>query len=463
MQFRVLGPVAVETDDGPVDLSHQQRKLLAVLLANADQPVSTGTIAEDLWADGRPADPQTAIQTLVSRTRSRLGPEAVVTHPSGYLIRTRAPHRLDSREFSEMVREAEGMGPSAAGLYQQALEMWTGPPFGEFADLPSVRLEAVQLGERRARAAEAYARALIDGSRLTDAIGLLRGHMEEHPFRERPRALLMEALYRDGRQPEALRVYADYRRLLVEELGVDPSWELQQLEMSLLDGTLPLGSPVRREEPPRFPLGARLGSFERAPAERVSYASIGAGIPPVVVLPGWISSLDHTLAGSDPRALLTARLAERHQVFVYDRYATGLSRGTTTDFSLETSVAELVALLEELDLRSVPLVAASASGPVALAAAARTTRVSKLALLGTFASGPEVFTNPRVRASLLDIVRSSWGLGSRILTTLLLPAADADATAEFAEFQQGTATPEVAAGYLEQMYAADASPLLGQV
>jgi pimeloyl-ACP methyl ester carboxylesterase len=249
--------------------------------------------------------------------------------------------------------------------------------------------------------------------------------------------------------------------MLAEESGLEPSVALLDLERGLLTDAVD-----RRPGPADGPTVAtplfkmRLRSFERAPGERVAFGELGHGAP-LVFLPGWVSRLDEYSSGTDPRGRLLAKLAERMRVFAYDRYGTGMSAGPLTDFSLESSVEELLHLLETIDEEHVTLFASSCSSPVGVVAAARDARVERLVVLCGFACAPAVFHNPAVVESMLSMVRSGWGMGSRVLANLLLPD-KADEPA-FARFQRRAATPEVAAGLLDQMYSADVSSLLATV
>lgn len=198
---------------------------------------------------------------------------------------------------------------------------------------------------------------------------------------------------------------------------------------------------------------------ERRPSQKFAYASLGAG-PSLIFMPGWISSLDAYADGSDPRTGLITRLARDFTVTLFDRYGTGLSASDEPDPSLEGSVAEVTTLLELVGSKPTTLFASSAAGPAAVLAAANNPRVHYLVFLCTYASGPAVFTNTQAKANLCELVRSSWGMGSRILADMIAPGIDAVTRAAFARFQQRTAKPEVAAGYLEQLYEADASAAL---
>jgi DNA-binding winged helix-turn-helix (wHTH) protein len=209
-------------------------------------------------------------------------------------------------------------------------------------------------------------------------------------------------------------------------------------------------------------LRLRPQSMERRPGERFVHATVGAG-PPMIFMPGWISSLDAFADGSDPRSALVARLAEDHAVTLFDRFGTGLSAADHVDTSIEGSIAEVSALLDRPMDDPTAIFAASAAGPAALLAAAESPHVDRLILMCTYASGPALFTNSQNRAHLRELVEQSWGMGSRILADMIVPGLDAITRSAFATFQRRTATPEVAAGYIEQLYTADATEVLPHV
>lgn len=211
----------------------------------------------------------------------------------------------------------------------------------------------------------------------------------------------------------------------------------------------------------RFPLGLHPRTVERRIGEPIAYATIGTG-PSLVFMPGWISSLDAFSDGTDPRGALVARLAEDFAVTVFDRYGTGLSRAAVVDTSLEASADEVRAILGVVDDHPT-LVASSAAGPAALLAAAGNPTVSRLVMICTYADGPALFTNEQHIANLVDLVEQSWGTGSRIIADMIVPGIDAITRSAFARFQRRTATPEVAAGYIRELFRADATPALAHI
>jgi len=235
VEFRILGPVSVSDGSLPVVVSAaKQRALLAILLLNANQPVATNRLIDQLW-DGRP--PMTArkvLQTYVSKLRRAVGESVLITSPAGYELRV-GSGQLDLDRFSGLVAQAREASPlEAAGLLRRALAEWRGPPLADVRDEAFALAEASQLEELRLAALEDRADADLELGRHRELLVELRALVDQYPLRERLRARLMVALYRSGRQAEALEVYREGRRWLVEELGVEPGPVLQELEAAIL-------------------------------------------------------------------------------------------------------------------------------------------------------------------------------------------------------------------------------------
>lgn len=463
-RVRVLGPVEVLDAEAPVNLGARTRRLVAALAARSGRTVSVEALVDELWPDGAPANPTGALQTLVSRLRSTAGPDLVTTAGGGYRLGV-DPDDLDASRFQRLVDEsASAPADRALALLDEATALWNGDAaFAEAWDVEAVHTEALRLEELRLVAEERRMRRLLELGRDEEAVGGLEAFVSRYPLRERALGLLMEALARTGRQTEALRRYAQHREWLAEETGLEPSAELQEVERVVLAGDLAAApAPPGTGPSVELPLPVRPRSVERRRGEPIVHTTFGEG-PRLIYLPGWLSSLEAFSDGSDPRTPVVARLARDFTVTVYDRFGTGMSSADgAVDTSFEPSVEEVLALLDEVG-DDVTLFASSASGPIAIAAAARSPRVSRLVLLCTFASGPALFRKQEATASLLALVRSSWGMGSRVIANLIVPGLDAITSHEFARFQRRTAGAEVAAGYLEQMLGADVSHLLGQV
>ncbi|MGW4462356.1 BTAD domain-containing putative transcriptional regulator [Micromonospora sp. NPDC004704] len=254
MRFGVLGPVAVWTADGePVRVPELKvRALLAALLADPGRPVSTDRLVDGLWPDRLPTNPTGALQAKVSQLRRALadagpaGRDLVVFQPPGYLLRIPAD-AVDAGRFADLVarsRTTPDPGTRTA-LLTEALALWRGPAYADFADEPFVRAAREHLDEQWLLAIEDRAEALLALGEHAPLIGELGELVRRHPLRERLHAGYLRALYQAGRQSEAL---ADYRRLrdrLAEELGLEPGPELNRLHAAILRHDPALLAPPR--------------------------------------------------------------------------------------------------------------------------------------------------------------------------------------------------------------------------
>jgi pimeloyl-ACP methyl ester carboxylesterase len=453
---RVLGPLEALVADAPVTPRGRQGALLALLAADAGRTVPLDRLADALWAADPPRDPANATQILVSRLRARLGPDIVETRPGGYRFGPPADD-LDAGRFEALVDQA---GPAdaarAVDLLDEAELLWRGAAFTPYDDLPGVRETAGRLTALRLAARERRARALVGLGRLDEAVSGLDALVLADPLRETAVAELVTALARSGRAAEALGRVADLRSRL-RDSGLDPSPTIEVLQQRVLTGDLGPDGDITTSGPP---LRLVCRQLSRAPGETVTFGEAGTG-QALVFVPGWVSRLDSVASGYDPRGRVLAGLAADLRVVTYDRYGTGLSPGRVASYDLETSVAELLALLDALGEARVVVFASSAASPIAIAAAARDRRIERLVVLGGYADGPGLFTNAGVRDAMLGLVRSSWGVGSRVLANLLMP--DRYDEKVFARFQRQVADAEVAAGFLAQMYDADVSGELARV
>ncbi len=262
--YLALGPLVVM--DGTRELAlggNNQRRLLAMLIAHLDREVTVAALAEGLWSDRPPSSEAHAVRTVVSRLRRALGDhrDDVITTPDGYRLATTD---CDVARFEQLVAEAGNAEPGRAlELTESALSLWRGPAFGALADDDAIRLEAMRLDQLRAHVADDRFELLLDAGRSVEAIPELQAAVAAEPLRERTRGLLMLALYRAQRQPEALRTYAEYRNLLGEDLGLEPSRELQLLEESIILDEVAASAPAAGASPRLY---GRLGKqVERGP------------------------------------------------------------------------------------------------------------------------------------------------------------------------------------------------------
>ena len=245
MEFRILGPLEVLDDGRQVDLGGpKQRALLAILLLHANEVVSTDRLMDALWEDEAPETSRKALQVYVSQLRKVLGKERLHTRAPGYRVRVE-PDELDLARFQSLV---------ASGRPEDALSLWRGPALAEFAYQRFAQPEIARLEELRLDCIRNRVEMDLASGRHSSVVGELEALVAEHPLHEELRAQLMLALYRSGRQAEALAVFQEGRRALVDELGIDPSRVLRELERAILqhDPSLDVEqiSPGE-EEPPR--------------------------------------------------------------------------------------------------------------------------------------------------------------------------------------------------------------------
>jgi DNA-binding SARP family transcriptional activator len=237
VEFRVLGPLEVLDDGRPLDLgAPRQRALFAFLLLHANEVVSTDRLAEALWPEKIPRTAAKAIQVYVSALRKALrsARDVLETRGPGYALRV-APGELDLHEFERLLARARDEDARArAAILREALALWRGAPLADFEYESFVQAESARLGELRQLAVEGRAEAELELGGGSELIAELQVLVAARPLQERPRVLLMRALYRAGRQSEALDVYREGKRLLDEELGLDPGPELRELERAIL-------------------------------------------------------------------------------------------------------------------------------------------------------------------------------------------------------------------------------------
>jgi eukaryotic-like serine/threonine-protein kinase len=225
MEFRILGPLEVLSDGRALDLGGQkQRALLALLLLEANRPVSRDRLIDALWEEEPTATARKAIQVYVSQLRKLLGKERLLTRAPGYLLHTEADE-LDLARFQRL---------QAEGKLHDALALWRSPALAEFAQQRFAQTEIARLEELRLACLEERLDADLAEGRQAELVGELEALVRDYPLRERLRELLLVALYRSGRQAEALAAYQDARTALVDELGIEPGKALRELHQAIL-------------------------------------------------------------------------------------------------------------------------------------------------------------------------------------------------------------------------------------
>jgi DNA-binding SARP family transcriptional activator len=287
VEYRLLGPLEVLVDGRSVDVGPpRHRCVLVLLLTHANAVVPAHQLVDELWGDTPPASAVNLVQGAVSALRKVVGKEAIATRGSGYALRVE-PDALDLQRFERLAQTGslaldDGRLDEALGALGEALSLWRGPALADLADEALVHAVASRLDELRLLALERRLEAELARGRHADALPDIRALVAEHPLRERPHGLLMLALYRCGRQADALEAYRSARATLVEELGISPGPALQELEGRIL-----------RQDPDLLP---------PAPARPDVAVAGGEPLRSILVTPLQPGSIDPLLALAEPLA-----------------------------------------------------------------------------------------------------------------------------------------------------------------
>jgi DNA-binding SARP family transcriptional activator len=235
VEFRILGPLDVLDGETPVEIAGSKRRaVLALLLLHANEVVRTERLVDDLWGEQAPRNAAAALHSHVSRLRKALGPEVLARREWGYVLRA-DEESIDLRRFERLVAAAEPLPARERALkLAGALKLWRGPALADLASEPSLQTEIARLDELRLTTLERRIDADLEAGRNAELVGEIEALIAANPLREHLRWQLILALYRAGRQAEALEVYRETRRLLTEELGLEPSPELRELEKAIL-------------------------------------------------------------------------------------------------------------------------------------------------------------------------------------------------------------------------------------
>ncbi|MFL5951808.1 MAG: BTAD domain-containing putative transcriptional regulator [Gaiellaceae bacterium] len=293
--FRILGPLEVSNETGPLLLGGQkQRAVLAMLLLEPGRIVSVDRLIDALWGEQPPRTATTSLQNFVSQLRKTLGADVLETKAPGYRLRIR-PGELDLDRFRVTVESARGAEPQTrAEKLRHALSLWRGPPLADLTYETFAEPHVAYLDELRLGTLEERVDADLALGRHAELTGELEGLVEEYPMRERLRGQYMLALYRAGRQAEALQAYAEGRRILVDQLGIEPSRDLQQLHGAILRQESGLQAPgVAPPAEDHFEqvldalfqgrlvavLGTEIGDLTARLAQRFDYVENGYGLP----------------------------------------------------------------------------------------------------------------------------------------------------------------------------------------
>ncbi|AXI72536.1 AfsR/SARP family transcriptional regulator [Streptomyces cavourensis] len=350
MRFGVLGPLVVWDGEGrEITVPEAKvRALLADLLANDGGPVSADRLIHDLWGDAPPGKPAGALQAKVSQLRRVIGRDRVERRPAGYRLRfDEGGDEVDAVRFRALVTQARPVrDPRArAALLTEALELWRGPAYADFADGPFVRAAAQRLAEQRLSVLEEQAEARLEAGDHALLAEELADLVARHPLRERLRAASMRALYAAGRQSEALTSYEDLRTRLAEELGVDPSPELASLHQALLRQEPGLSAetppaPTARASATTTPAAASAASARYQPTARHQPPARGQAATPR-------DQADPTWGQADPTWGQAAQA--RHQAAPAPAPAPGQATPAPPSTNLPVPLTPLVGRRQALD------------------------------------------------------------------------------------------------------------------
>jgi DNA-binding SARP family transcriptional activator/pimeloyl-ACP methyl ester carboxylesterase len=386
VEFGLLGSLEVWFEGRRIHVGGPKRRaLLAALLCQANRVVSVDWLIEAVWGETPPVSATAQLQAMVSELRRSLAggddPDLIVTRAPGYLIRVE-PGALDVDRFHRRVGEArraladEDAARAAAG-FRSALELWRGDPLSD-VEGSVARAEAAHLAELHLIVLEERVAADLASGRDAELVPELTALVGGNPFRERLRGLLMVALYRSGRQADALSVYQQGHRLLAEELGLAPGPELRELEQRILQH-----DPSLRREPspeaavPHTPAGPEIATTRSLPATRyvksgdihIAYQVIGHGGPDIVFVPGAISHLDLWWE-TGPTARFFKRLGALGRLIMFDKRDTGLSDRAPDDQPLEQRMDDVRAVMDACESERAVLFGYSEGGPMSILFAA---------------------------------------------------------------------------------------------
>lgn len=472
MRVSLLGPLQVDDAPGTVVLgAAKERSLLSVLALNPGAVVATDDLITALWGEDPPAAARKTLQTYVWNLRQALGADAIATEPPGYVLRVGADD-VDVGRFRTLVRAGtaalrDGDPQRARATLGEAVGLWRGEPFAGVARHTGLAAEAVRLGEEYVSALEARVAADLAAGCHADLVGELEQLVREHPFRERLWGHLMVALYRCGRQADALAIYQRVRQLLADELGLEPGGELRRLEAAVLAHDPALAPPT----------GAGTGHAEavvRSPVRyartddgvSIAYQVAGHGPIDVLAITGFVSHLD--IWWNAPTDRLVDRLTSIGRLISFDKRGMGLSdRPDVVDH--ERWVDDAVAVLDAAGSERAVVLAVSAGVATGVRLAARhPDRVQALALHAGFARSLvdddyEIGLDLDLVSAFAANLERGWGTGVAISAYAPSRARDPGVRGYWARYQQLSASPASAMRFFWATVADDVRDLLPSV
>jgi DNA-binding SARP family transcriptional activator/pimeloyl-ACP methyl ester carboxylesterase len=471
LQYELLGPLRVVEGGRDVTPARpKQRALLAMLLLHREEIVPGAQLIEALWGDEPPGTAQTALYGHVSALRKLIGADRIRTRPPGYLLRVSAGE-VDIARFESLVsqaRERDDPDERSACL-REALALWRGEPLPELRYEAFAEREIARLEELRLAAVEDRVDAELALGRHHELVVELEPLVAEHPFRERLRGQLMLALYRCGRQAEALHALQSGRRVLIEQLGIDPGPALRQLELRILRQDPGLDLPLAGARP-----SARAEPAVRRPVRyassgdlSIAYQVTGDGPIDLVLLSGFVSHLEKDW--EEPRhAHFLERLGSIARLIRFDKRGTGLSDRPPGVPDLETRMDDVRAVMDAVDSRRAVLLGYSEGAPMAiLFTATYPERARALVLYGAYAKRvdpdddyPWAPTREK-RAAYIEDLERDWAFESDM--KLMCPSADDAMARWWGERCRAAASPGAIKALMEMNSRIDIRALLAAI
>ena len=395
LDFRLLGPLEAFADGTPLPVAAgKQRALLALLLLNANRTVARDQIVDGLWGEDVPESAPKMVQILVSQLRKALPESRLATRAPGYTLALR-DNELDLVRFERLLADARRVlndDPArASDLLAEGLALWRGAALTEFSE-PFARHESARLEELRLSATETRIEAELARAHHREVVAELETLIAQHPLRESLRSQHMLTLYGAGRQADALASYTAFRRRLSDELGIEPSPPLRELERRMLRHEISLDAqPVPETtrvsfEPAPLP-GLDDVAYARSGDVRIAYQVVGDGPLDLVLVHGWICTFqpgwEHPKIASFYR-----RLASMGRLILFDKRGTGLSDRVSPEHlpDLETRIDDVRAVLDSVGSERAALLGISEGGPMStLFSATYPERTVSLVLIGSYA------------------------------------------------------------------------------
>lgn len=478
MRVGLLGPFEAESGGRRIVVgAAKERSLLANLALDAGHVVAADALIHALWGEDPPPAARKTLQTYVWNLRQAFEPERIVTEPLGYALRI-ASTDVDVGRFRALAKQgyaamAAGHAVRAAEVLGRAVGLWRGEPFGGLAEHPGLISERARLTEEYLSALESNFAANLAIGRHTELVGELEVLIDQHPFRERLWGYLMVALYRGGRQADALATYQRARRVLLEELGLEPGGELRRVEEAILRQDEILAAPEASKVPTSASAGTP-GPIRRSPVRyarssdgvSVAYQVAGDGPVDILAIPGFVTHLD--IWWNAPTDGLVRKLASLGRLISFDKRGMGLSDRPDSVDAMRW-VDDALAVLDAAGSTSSVVLGVSAGTPTAIRLAAlHPDRVQGLVVFGGGArtiAGPgyEIGHDRATLESFAANLEKRWGSGVAISTYAPSRAQEPHVRAYWARYQQLSASPAAAMRSFWAAVESDVSDLLPSI